>query len=67
MTKKEMKKLLNEKCNIAWNVFRAMRDVYGDDNVITKKYRTKWITYDDLYREMFKEEPKYKFNNSADL
>lgn len=61
MTKKEMEELLNEKCNTSWNVFRAMRDIYGEEYVITEKYRTQWITYDELYREMFNEEPKYKF------
>ena len=60
MTKKEMKELLNEKCNETWDVLCAMRNVYGEDDVMTKTYRTKWVTYDDLYREMFNEEPKYK-------
>ena len=61
MTKKEMKEMLNEKCNTSWNVFRAMCDVYGENHVMTEKYRTQWITYDDLYLEFFNEEPKYKF------
>ncbi len=61
MTKKEMKELLNEKCNVAWNVLKAMREVYGEEHVMTAQYRTKWITYEDLYKEMFNEDPKYKF------
>ena len=59
MTKKEMKELLNEKCNVSWEVLTAMRDVHGENHVMTEKYRTQWITYDDLYREMFNEEPNY--------
>lgn len=59
MTKKEMKELLNEKCNTSWNVLQAMRDVYGEGNAMTVQFRSKWVTYDDLFREMFNEEPSY--------
>lgn len=59
MTKKEMKELLNEKCNVSWKVLRAMRNIYGEDDVMTNNYRTEWVTYDSLYREMFNEEPFY--------
>lgn len=61
MKKEEMKELLNEKCNEAWRVLGTMRNVYGEDDVMTVIYRTKWITYDDLYHEMFNENPNYKF------
>lgn len=61
MKKEEMKELLNEKCNEAWKVLCAMRNVYGEDDAMTVIYRTKWITYDDLYNEMFNEKPNYKF------
>lgn len=61
MTQKEMKELLNEKCDTSWNLFQAMRNTYGEEHVMTEKYRTKWVTYDDLYREMFHEKPNYKF------
>lgn len=61
MTKKEMKELLNEKCDTSWKVFKAMLNVYGEGHVMTEKYRTQWITYDDLYYEMFNEKPNYKF------
>lgn len=61
MTKKEMKELLNEKCNEAWECLCTMRNVYGEDDVMTVKCRTKWITYDVLYHEMFNEKANYKF------
>lgn len=60
MTKKEMKELLNEKCNESWDSLTAMRNVYGDDDKMIVIYRTKWITYENLYKEIFDEQPKYK-------
>lgn len=61
MTKKEMKNLLNEKCNETWNVLKAFEHEYGKTDIRSEKFRTKWVTYDDLYRELYNEAPHYNF------
>jgi hypothetical protein len=59
MTLEEIKTVLNEKCNDSWAMFIAMEHGYGQKSVQAEKTRTKWVTYDDLFREFFNESPVY--------
>lgn len=59
MTELEMKENLKEKCKQAWDLYNAFKSVKGDDYIMTQKYLTKWVTYQDLYEEFFGEEVEY--------
>lgn len=61
MTVEEIKTLLNEKCNDSWDLLKIMENVYGYESVEAGKTRTKWVTYDDLFRELYNESPLYSF------
>lgn len=59
MTELEMKENLKEKCKQAWTTYDAFKSIKGVDYVMTQKYLTKWVTYQDLYKEFFGEEVQY--------
>lgn len=59
MTVEEIKTLLNEKCNDSWEMLKIIEDTYGQKSVQTEKFLTKWVTYDDLFRELYHESPLY--------
>ena len=61
MTVEEIKNVLNEKCEESWNVLKAIENVYGEDSIHAKKALTKWVTYDDLFRELYNESPIYDY------
>lgn len=61
MTLEEIKTVLNEKCNDSWDMLKIMENVYGQNSVHTQKALTKWVTYDDLFRELYNESPLYSF------
>lgn len=61
MTVEEIKTVLNKKCNGSWDILKRMENVYGENSVLTEKARTKWVTYDDLFRELYNESPLYSF------
>lgn len=61
MTLEEIKTVLNKKCNDSWDMFKIMENVYGHNSVHTEKALTKWVTYDDLFRELYNESPLYRF------
>lgn len=61
MTVEEIKTVLNEKCNDSWDMLKLMEKVYGQNSVHTEKSLTKWVTYDDLFRELYNESPLYRF------
>lgn len=61
MTLEEFKPVLNKKCNDSWDTFKIMEDIYGQDCLHTEKALTKWVTYDDLFRELYNESPLYSF------
>lgn len=63
MTVEEIKTVLNEKCNDSWDMLVIMEHVYGQKSVQAEKAITKWVTYDDLYRELYNESPLYSFFN----
>lgn len=60
MTLEEIKTVLNKKCNDSWDFFKIMENVYGQNSVHTEKALTKWVTYDDLFRELYNESPLYR-------
>lgn len=62
MTLEEIKTVLNEKCEESWNVLKATESVYGKSSLPAEKALTKWVTYDDLFLELFKERPCYDFD-----
>ena len=57
----EIKNILNEKCVEAWNVLKAMENVYDKNSIQVIKQKTKWVTYADLFRELYNEAPDYNF------
>lgn len=59
MTKKEMKTITCEKCVEAWKVLKLFERVYGNADVNTEKALTKWVTLDELYRDLFNEHLNY--------
>lgn len=61
MTLEEIKTVLNEKCNDSWDMLKIMENVYGQNSVHTEKALTKWVTYDELFRELYNESPLYSF------
>lgn len=60
MTVEEIKTVLNEKCNDSWEMLKIMENLYGQNNMLAEKSRTKWVTYDDLFRELYNESPLYR-------
>ena len=61
MTVEEIKNVLNEKCEESWSILKAIESVYGKSSVHAEKALTKWVTYDDLFVELFNEKPEYEF------
>lgn len=55
----EMKENLKEKCKQTWAIYDAFKSINGSDYLMTQKYLTKWVTYQDLYKEFFGEEVQY--------
>ena len=55
----EMKENLKEKCKQTWAIYDAFKSIKGVDYLMTQKYLTKWVTYQDLYEEFFGEEVQY--------
>lgn len=55
----EMKENLKEKCKQTWEIYDAFKSTKGVDYLMTQKYLTKWVTYQDLYKEFFGEEVQY--------
>ena len=62
MTVEEIKTVLNEKCNDSWDILTIIENVYGQNSMPAEKALTKWVTYDDLFRELYNESPLYSFN-----
>lgn len=61
MTVEEIKTVLNEKCNDSWDMLKIMENEYGQNSKPAEKALTKWVTYDDLFRELYHESPLYSF------
>lgn len=55
MTVEEIKTVLNKKCNDSWDMLKIMEDVYEQNSMPVEKALTRWVTYDDLFRELFNE------------
>lgn len=62
MTVEEIKTVLNERCNESWDMLKIMETYYGQSSMQAQKALTRWVTFDDLYREVYKEEPLYSFD-----
>lgn len=52
----EMKENLKEKCKQTWTTYTSFKNIKGVDDLMAQKYLTKWLTYQDLYKEFFGEE-----------
>lgn len=61
MTAEEIKTLLNERCNSSWEILKVMENYYGQSSMPAQKALTRWVAFDDLYREVYKESPLYSF------
>lgn len=62
MTVEEIKTVLNEKCIESWDMLKIMENYYGQSSMPAQKALTRWVTFDDLYREVYKEAPLYRFD-----
>lgn len=51
-----------KKCNESWEMVKIMEYKWGQNNVRAEKAVTKWVIYEDLFCELFKERPYYEFN-----
>ena len=61
MTVEEIKTELNKKCEDSWEILRVMEREFGVKSLQAEKALTKWVTYDDLFRELYNESPIYNF------
>ena len=61
MTAEEIKTALNKKCEASWILLKAIEKTFGKNSLQAEKAITKWITYDDLFRELYNESPIYNF------
>lgn len=59
MKLEEFKNVLNKKCNDSWDMLKIMENVYGQKSLQAEKALTKWVTYDDIFRELYNESPLY--------
>lgn len=59
MTAEEIKTVLNEKCNDSWEMLKIMEQSFGEKSLQAEKSLTRWVTYDDLFRELYHESPLY--------
>ena len=50
MRELEIEENLKKKCKQAWDLYNAFKSVKGDDDIMTQKFLTKWVTYEDLYK-----------------
>lgn len=64
MTVEEIKTVLNKKCNDSWDMLKIIEHTFGQKSVRAEKALTKWVTYDDLFRELYDESPIYSFINT---
>lgn len=61
MTVEEIKTVLNKKCNDSWEMLITIENVCGQKSMPAEKALTKWVTYEDLFRELYHESPLYSF------
>lgn len=61
MTVEEIKTKLNERCNDSWEMLKVMENCYGQSSMLAQKALTKWVAFEDLYRELYHESPLYTF------
>lgn len=61
MTVEEIKTVLNEKCNKSWDIYKVIENGCGQKSMLAEKALTRWVTYDDLFRELYHEAPQYSF------
>lgn len=61
MTVEEIKTVLNEKCNESWDMYKIIENECGQKSMLAGKALTTWVTYDDLFRELYNEAPLYSF------
>lgn len=55
----EIKIRMEEECKRAWRFLDEDTDMFGEDSDITKRSRTKWVTLNSLYEDMFHESILY--------
>lgn len=61
MTVEEMKTILNERCTDSWEMLKVLENYFGQSSMQAQKALTRWVAFDDLYRELYKESPRYSF------
>lgn len=61
MTVEEIKTILNERCNESWEMLKLIEYYLGQSSMQAQKALTRWVAFDDLYRELYKESPRYSF------
>ena len=63
MTIEVFKIVLNEKCNESWETLKEMEKHHGQNSMQAQKALSIWVTYADLFRELYHEEPIYNFSH----
>lgn len=64
MTKREeeIRTVINDRCNDSWSMLKTIENVYGKSSLQAQKALTRWVAFDDLYRELYHESPIYSFD-----
>ena len=60
MTKSEMKEKIAERCKEEWNSLRESIELFGANDELTKRDRSRWAVLNDLYTELFNESLHYE-------
>lgn len=58
--RKDGKQELNEKCVKAYEDLELMEATYGIISELANKYRAVWVAYDNAFRIVYGEAPKYE-------
>lgn len=56
MTKNEMKEVLREDVKTAWETFRLVKSIYGDDDEKIGNFRGQWFALDALWHKFYPNE-----------
>lgn len=59
MTKNEMEETVKERCLRAWEDMKYCTKEYGKKDIKTVIARSKWVSLDSLYVDLFGREIKY--------
>ena len=59
MSLDEIKAYMNAKCKVKWEELLFYSKMYGDNDPYVKVLRHEWCIVDNMYNDIFNENPKY--------